>query len=383
MARVSGYRVGRLQQRRRRRLQAWQLVFLVVLAVAVAFGAVLGAVRLADWILGPGETPRKTGYLALIVVGQGEKGRQPSIYLALRDQTTRDVTLFTVPRTLLLEAAGGAYVYAGDMVATELKSDLERLLSVKIDMSYGLPYEALTRLAARDKVQADLEQAASLTVGDTQRGYEGHVDLATDQVPTLLSAEGETGADESTMQDALTRGVFAAAALQPEEATREAINAVVAGAKGADKQYLREILLGLTGGEPAVERIPSEGQTALGQFAYRPDPDEIMARITRRTPGYDAPYTVVIRNGSGEVGVGDAVAQALASLDVELPPVANASSFDYERTQILAGSKALGAAHEVRAILGRGVVLDGSSQVGPTTVMVIVGKDLSAKDLQE
>ena len=39
-------------------------------------------------------------------------------------------------------------------------------------------------------------------------------------------------------------------------------------------------------------------------------------------------------------------------------------------------------AEDVRAILGRGVVLDGGDQVGPTTVVVIVGKDLTAKDLQ-
>jgi len=38
-------------------------------------------------------------------------------------------------------------------------------------------------------------------------------------------------------------------------------------------------------------------------------------------------------------------------------------------------------AGEVRAILGRGVVLEGDG-LGPTTVVVIVGKDLTAKDLQ-
>ncbi len=38
-------------------------------------------------------------------------------------------------------------------------------------------------------------------------------------------------------------------------------------------------------------------------------------------------------------------------------------------------------AEDVRAILGRGVVLDGKD-LEPTTVVVIVGKDLTAKDLQ-
>ncbi len=382
MARADGYRVGRLRQRRQRRLQTWQLVFLVVLAVVVAFGAVLAAVRLADWILGPEKEPRKTGYLALMVVGQGEKDRQPSIYLALRDADTRKTTLFTVPRSLLLEAPGGEYVYAGDMVATDLKGDLERLLKVKIDLSYRLPYKAFQQLAARDEVWAELEDEATLTIDDTQKGYKGRVDVPAAQIPVLLSAKGRSGADESWMQDALTRGVFDAAALQPEQQRAQAVNAAVAGATGGEKQYLREILLGLMNGDPAIERIPSDGQTAMGQFAYRPDPELIMARITRRAPGYDAPYTILIRNGTGEVGVGEAVAERLASLDAKLPAAANASSFDYKRTQILAGSEALGVAQEVRAILGRGVVLDGS-QLDPTTVMVIVGKDVSVKDLQE
>jgi hypothetical protein len=382
MARASGYRVGRLRERRKRRLQTWEVVVLVVLAVAVAFGAVLGAARLADWIMGPPKQAHKTGYLGLIVVGQGEAGRQPSIYLALRDATTKKVTLFTVPRSLLLTAPGGEYVFAADMVGTDLKSDLERLLRVKIDFAWRLPYAALDRLAGRDEVWADLEDTATLTVNGAQRGYKGRVDIPAGSVATLLSAKGKTGADESAMQDALTRGVLDAAALQPDQTRRQSIAAVVAAAGGGEKQYLSEVLGALTNGDPVVERIPSEGQTAMGQFAWRPVPEQIMAQITRRVPGYQAPYTVVIRNGSGEAGIGQAVADRIASLDVNLPPVANASSFDYQRTQILAGAKALDVAQEVRAILGRGVVLDGS-RLGPTTIMVIIGKDLSAKDLQE
>jgi len=90
---------------------------------------------------------------------------------------------------------------------------------------------------------------------------------------------------------------------------------------------------------------------------------------------------VLVRNGSGELGIGDLVAAKLATLDVNLPAPTNADSFTYARTQILAGEDALPVAEDVRAILGRGVVLDGN-ELGPTTVMVIVGKDLTAKDLQ-
>lgn len=382
MARADGYRVGRLRQRRRRRLQTWQLVFLVVFAVAVAFGAVFGAVRLADWILGPKEEAHKDGYLALVVVGKGETGRQPSVYLAMRDAATKTTTLFTVPRDLLLEAPGGEYVYAGDMVGTDLKGDLERLLDAKIDLSYQLPYKALQQLAGRDEVRAELASTATVKVDGAQKGFKGKVDIPASEIPVLLSAEGKSGSDESAMQDAVTRAVFDATALRPQQARGRTVDGVVTGARGGQKEYLREVLQALTNGQGVVERIPSNGETAMGQFAFRPDPERIMALITRRAPGFNAPYTVVVRNGSGEVGVGEAAAKRIASLDVNLPPVANASSFDYKRTQILAGAKALGVAQEVRAILGHGVVLDGAG-LDPSTVMVIVGKDVSAKDLQE
>jgi hypothetical protein len=183
------------------------------------------------------------------------------------------------------------------------------------------------------------------------------------------------------MQDAVVRGVLDAAALQPEAERGRLIDAVVAAARGRDRSYLREILTEATAREANVERLPSIGQTALGQFAYRPDPDRIMAEITRRAPRYAAAITVLVRNGSGRLGVGEAVVARLAVLDVNLPEPANAESFDYARTQILAGSDTLPVAQDIRAILGRGVVLDGN-ELGPTTIMVIVGKDLTAKDLQ-
>ena len=47
----------------------------------------------------------------------------------------------------------------------------------------------------------------------------------------------------------------------------------------------------------------------------------------------------------------------------------------------MAGARAFGVANEVRGILGRGVVLTGSG-LPDATVVVIVGKDLKAKDLQ-
>lgn len=107
-----------------------------------------------------------------------------------------------------------------------------------------------------------------------------------------------------------------------------------------------------------------------------------MAQVTRWVPGYQSKFTVLVRNGNGDAGVGKLVVQRLAGLDVNLPTPGNAPSFDYSETQILAGSDSLAVAEDVRAILGHGVVLAGGDTVPPTTIVVIVGKDLRIKDLR-
>jgi hypothetical protein len=71
------------------------------------------------------------------------------------------------------------------------------------------------------------------------------------------------------------------------------------------------------------------------------------------------------------------VVERLASLDVNLPAPLNAESFSYKQTQIIAGPDTLPAARDIRAILGRGVVLDGP-ELPEGTVQVIVGDDFEA-----
>ena len=115
--------------------------------------------------------------------------------------------------------------------------------------------------------------------------------------------------------------------------------------------------------------------SALGDFVENADREIVIARE------FNAPYTVAVENGSGVLGIGTMVVNRLAGLNVNLPAVRNAASFNYNVTQILAGAKAFGVANQVRGILGRGVVLTGSG-LPDTTVVVIVGKDLKAKDLQ-
>jgi hypothetical protein len=376
-----GYRVKRLQERRRGRLRRWQSLALYVLAGAVALGAVLGALHLAGWIVGDdGAEAEEAGYLLAMTFGTGEEGQAPMGLLALRagDEV---FDAWTLPRSLLLSGPQGEYVMAGDdFDHPEFAADLGRVLRTPVEHVARLPLSALAELAGGDRLVFSLEEPATVEVDGIGRTYEGKVRLPADQLVDVLGAGGEEDAARVAFDAALLRAVFDAAAARPEAELAAAVDAVAVQA-GAEQELVHDALTELVKGETFVTPLPAEGRVAEDQFALVPDQERIQAVITRRAPGYDAQYTVLVRNGSGELGIGELVVERLAVLDVELPPPDNADSFDYRETQIQASAASLGVAREIRAILGRGVVLSGA-QLPPDTIIVVVGSDLQAKDLQ-
>jgi hypothetical protein len=185
------------------------------------------------------------------------------------------------------------------------------------------------------------------------------------------------------LQTSLVRSALDAAALRPAGERARLTSASPSPSSGP---ALSEVLQRITSGKAQVALFPAGSRVAEGQFAFVPDPEEIMAAITRRSPAYHADVTVEVRNGSGKIGVGEAVVERLASLNVNLPAPLNADSFSYNQTQILAGPDTLPVARDIRAILGRGVVLDGSD-LPKDTIRVVVGDDFqppqpSPKDQQ-
>jgi hypothetical protein len=376
-----GYRVKRLQERRRGRLRRWQSVVLYVLAAAVALGAILGALRLAGWIAG-GEAaaPEDKGYLLVLTFGVDEPERPASGLLVLR-APDESLQAWTIPRSLLVEGPQGEYIMAGDdFTHPEFAADLGRVLRTPVEHVVHLPYSALGDLVGDERLAFTLEAPATVEVGGIGRTYEGAVRLPARQLVDVLAGGGDEDEARAAFDAAVARAVFDAAAARPEAEVAAAIDGIVAGV-GDDAELVRDALEELVKGEAFITRLPSEGRVAEGQFALVPDPERIQALITRRVPAYDAEFTVLVRNGSGKLGIGELVVERLAVLDVELPPPDNADSFDYRETQILASPGGLGVAREIRAILGRGVVLSGE-RLPPDTIVVVVGADLRAKDLQ-
>ena len=380
--RNEGYRSQRLQKRRSRRLQSWQAVVLYALAAGVAFCAVLGAVYLSPYFIHGKEVPENPNYLAYVTVGVGESQRQAVAGLLVHDESTATRTFFSVPRSYLFTAERGEYVMGEDAIVSADASDyIERLVGVPVDYVLDLSYADLAALAGGSGLYVRLPRPVTVGPEGSSRTFEGDFTLGRDDIAAVLSASGGSGPDEALLQQAVLEAAFKAAALQSPEKRKAALSDLTERTEGLSPDEARRVLEDLVGGRIGVERLPSRGVVSQGQFAYRPDPEQILARITRRSPRYDAPYTVVVENGTGEAGIGQLVAERLAVLDIDLPPVRNAASFDYRETQILAGADALGVAQDVRAILGRGVVLSGQ-ELAKDMVVVIVGRDLKAKDLQ-
>ena len=377
-----GYRVDRLRRRRRTSAERWQAWVLYGLAAVVAFSAVLGAWYLGARLLGSRHADMKPGYLALITLTDAS-GRPAAAALVVKDAADGTHSLFVIPRDLLLDGPKGEYIFAGDaMSGGTLKQDLQRVIHARVDATYELPLSTLSAFADTGALQIQLPRRVNLVVNDQERVYRDGAVIQTSDIPALFAAVGPSGKDSAAMQGALWSAVLQSAALRSGAERARAVDVAVAAASGAhDTRYLGDALRGLTSSTAIVARVPSTSRVAEGQFAFVPDPEGIMADITRKAPGYRGRATVIVRNGTGTVGIGEAVRQRLSVLGVDLPPTANADSFNYRQTQILAGSGALAVAQDVRAILGRGVVLDGAG-LPSDQVVVIVGGDVKLKDLE-
>ena len=355
------------------RSQAW---LLYVLAAAVAFTAVLGAWYWASRWTGKEGVAGKQGYLAALELTVPGEDAPVAALLVVQDAAGGDPAAFLVPPDLLLEGPGGEYVFAADAMASgTLKEDLQRVVNAPVDAVYRIPVADLGRWSGATELPVKLEGPVAIDLEDGTRVIKDGDSVATADLPAIFAASGTSRRDTVGLQVALVQSALDAAALRPA-AERAGLAASPSASPGPDPG-LSEVVARVTSGAAHVERLPSSTRVAEGQFAFVPDPEGIMAQITRRSPAYRADVTVQVRNGSGKVGVGQAVVERLSSLDVNLPAPLNADSFAYRQTQILSGADTLAVARDIRAILGRGVVLDGPD-LPPATVVVIVGDDIQA-----
>jgi hypothetical protein len=370
-----GYRSDRLRRRRRSKVERSQAWLLYLLAAIVAFAAVLGAWYVAGRFSKEEPVAEKSGYLAAIQLTVPDQDAPVAALLVVQDPSGGDPGVYLVPPDVLLQGPNGEYVFAADSMANgQLAADLGRVVHVPIDAVYTVPASDLARWAGTGELQVGLEQPVSVDVdGHTLVVKDGDSVPAAD-LPAVFGVGGGSRPAVTTLQMALATAALDAAALRPDTERRRLVSS---SPSPQAWPALSDVLARITTGSSRVELFPAGTRVAEGQFAFVPDPEEIQAGITRRSPAYHAAVTVQVLNGSGKVGVGKAVVDRLASLDVNLPAPLNADSFSYRQTQILAGADTLPVARSIRAILGRGVVLDGPG-LPEGTIQVIVGGDFKA-----
>jgi hypothetical protein len=369
------YRSDRLRRRRRSKVERSQAWLLYLLAAIVAFAAVLGAWYVAGRFSKEEPVAEKSGYLAAIQLTVPGQEAPVAALLVVQDPSGGDPGVYLVPPDVLLEGPNGEYVFASDAMAVgNLAGDLGRVVHAPIDAVYTVPVSDVVRWGGSNELQVELDQPVSVDLDGHTLVVKDGGSVAAADVPAAFAVVGENRTEVVTLQTALVASALDAAALRPEGERRRLAGVSPSPQTGP---ALSEVLARVTAGSAVVESLPARTRVAEGQFAFVPDPEAIQAGITRRAPAYHAAVTVQVLNGSGKVGVGEAVVERLASLDVNLPGPLNADSFSYKQTQILAGADTLPVARDIRAILGRGVVLDGPD-LPDGTVRVIVGDDFQA-----
>ena len=138
----------------------------------------------------------------------------------------------------------------------------------------------------------------------------------------------------------------------------EAVNAVMTEARGAE-----------------VLDIPTERITATIVVPVYPTLDELVSGSL----GTPAPVPVIVQNGSGEPGVGEAVATRIIPAGFRVVLAQNAQSFDVGTTDVFAnGSDHEGEARDVRAALGVGRVRVAAVPSNVGDITIVVGEDFTA-----
>jgi hypothetical protein len=133
-------------------------------------------------------------------------------------------------------------------------------------------------------------------------------------------------------------------------------------------------LMSSASGAGAAQLLPTK--PASGRLK-QPDQDAIaeLVALAFGAPG-DAPVPVIVLNGSGVPGIGEAVAERLIPGGFRVVVNGNASSFDHDQTLIVAGTEEeLGSAERAAELLGVGSVSVSGIPSGLGDVTIVVGKD--------
>jgi hypothetical protein len=227
-----------------------------------------------------------------------------------------------------------------DMAAAALGT----LLGVKVTALATLPWASLSPL--RLSGAADATVSSSTAVSPTQ------APLAAAQAVAALC--GSLGTAE---------GRQALAGL-PFEGEKDRVTAALASLSKSDK---------------VVAALPGKLVEGTDYTYYEPDAEKTRALFGGKTA--QKAFKVEVQNGSGVLGIAQAVGDVIAAKGYTMLPAKNAAKFpNVAGTEVYASADSLGEAERIRALLGKGkVVRQDALPAGK--IVVIVGKDMSMSDV--
>ena len=127
----------------------------------------------------------------------------------------------------------------------------------------------------------------------------------------------------------------------------------------------------------AAEVLPMPTRTVAGAaaIAQQPEFDALLSSTWRTKP----PTPVIVQNGNGAPGVGEAVARLIIPAGFRVVISQNAQSFDVPATDIIAnGLSNVTLARRVRKAMGVGLVEASRVPSGIGDITIVVGKDFTA-----
>jgi hypothetical protein len=333
---------------------------------------------------------------ALVSAGKngGEPGREATTTAPIVTTTTRpSSTGATTARTTSTSTPGST----GDVVllrltdGAETKAVLALTAAGEPAMILGIPDNTLLRGSAGFKTVHELltegklqvvEGALATLLGTSVTGMATLPWAALrDAVPASNSGTTVRPADASTTTTlvpdpdaAALAAAQAAAALAGSLGTPEGRTALAALALDGDKDKVRAALTYVAGAAKVVDALP--GRLVEGaDFVYY-EPDTAKTRALLGGEAAEKAVNVEVQNGSGVVGIAQAVGEVIAAKGYTLLPPKNADKFpDVATTQVYAAPDLLAEADRIRILLGKGKVVrqDG---LPAGKIVVVVGKDL-------
>jgi hypothetical protein len=313
------------------------LVFVAVLAT-VGTGALLIARERAR--TEPGVTPPAPSRLAVLVV-RTDRGSLPVVVGSTGFGTSG--ALVVPPATQLVIPGQGE---SSVREAIELPS---RQAATAVGNLLGVWIEEHATIEA-DRLAAMADEVGGVRIGGDLVSGRGVADMFE------ASADGDVVGLQIVMEALLSAGVV----WSPTDL-----------ADADDPDVVARVLEDASGGQ--VVRLDAE-EVASG--VLRATPEQVSSAVVEAFGGpAEEAVPVIVLNGNGVPGIGEAVAERLLPGGFRIAVSQNASDFDHPETLIVVGSPDdVGSAERVRDLLGVGSVsVSVGSGIAPVTV--VIGKD--------